>query len=964
MSATLDIGFLASTYRQYKKDTEYIAGWLVETAKIVGFRLNKVEPSVPVESLRLKGKARKEAKEAARARLGAQNSGSEHHIRASDFVPIAEAIAAQPKKVKVPSALLTLFGRAIKARKQAQAWYKSAKLEDEGHSHFIQILARVQGILRPLVPSAKAPSKAKAASSKSEGIENRFSKLTVEEAADTASNGEADLVAKLTPVVLAEIEQSEDELEEEFFFAIHLFLKGIHEIQDVVQEAWFKRQDFDMDPMNAALLANTAIDLVRRAEGEFDLLLKRPTKYPANKFPVWSLPALLYYHYHPFPDDVNIRDVVLPTNVNIKVEEKSYDKLHANWCFWPVYTGLRFCVNSVKKSKFVLANEEELASIGSKTVKDIKRTYDLAKEFRIYTSAYNRFWAQDEVTRGMKLMFTKSEIPIWVTFGMQILLDIQDIMDYSMGEGKGFNLPYNHARTILDNVMVNWKESGEWEPPFPWLFGKDSNSEDARFICNDAMDRYHDLLEHQDIPAVEFNPIRCGLLKYDVYSMLHEYGQRLEHYGGFASVLAHVYNAGKLLYPNDPAWPDMEYLLSQQDPNYIFYGGLPKSLHEADRKCYLAFGQKMKPANHEKKRFAFNNVTRTFRETSLLNPVLSPRMTGWNDHTTESVDKLANSLNTILCDEASRDRLARQLAASREWVESNISFRRTMRLFEDIPAQGPPVLLRDLSLFLEGELQEVLYDWVSLYRICGDIWKDILAELSSDPKLEQHMENPGLGYQVLRLAAEDEAKHGKILVDNPDFAPQLRKVWRCIQNAIQKQSPRTFPHPTEAGSKGWFGDDCLGELMARNHMSTVWQLMDSNCGMLLEFYENWEDTLLEAGVINQVCGRYQYNELAHRRQISLLTGGLARPCTYHENYDDPTSNNHCGRCNRRNFFLDRYGTVSSLQGTKLAEGQLGRKYHGKDEEVVDEEEAELKAHLREFFESQGIPFYDGDNGEG
>jgi pyruvate/2-oxoglutarate dehydrogenase complex dihydrolipoamide acyltransferase (E2) component len=131
--------------------TEYIAGWLVEASKKIGFSLNDVQASLPVESQRLKGKDRKKAKEAAKAQLAAaaaaaKKQPSRYHIRASDFVPIAEAIAKHAKKVKVPSPLLTVFGRAIKARKEAQAWYKAANLEDEGHHHFISILSRVQEI--------------------------------------------------------------------------------------------------------------------------------------------------------------------------------------------------------------------------------------------------------------------------------------------------------------------------------------------------------------------------------------------------------------------------------------------------------------------------------------------------------------------------------------------------------------------------------------------------------------------------------------------------------------------------------------------------------------------------------------------------------------------------------------------------------------------------------------------------
>ncbi|KAI4680239.1 uncharacterized protein J4E88_006131 [Alternaria novae-zelandiae] len=812
--------------------------------------------SVPVESQRLKGKDRKKAKEAAKE--AAKNQPSAYHIRTVDFIPIAEAIAKQAKKVKVPSPLLTVFGRAIKARKEAQAWYKSAKLEDEGHNHFINILSRVQEILRPLVPVARAIKP-----EKSNGVDNRFKKLTVEEVADTSPKENVEQQATLPPVVTADIEQSEEEAEEEFFFAIHSFLAGIHEIQDVVQDSWFKTQDFNRDLMASALLTNTAIDLVRRAESEFDLNLKRPSRYPVSKFPVWSLPALLYHHYHPLPDDVKIHKVVVPSDVSIQFNEDEYDKIHANWCFWPAYTGLRFCVNRIKKFPYLDANEDELQAIGADSVPQIRRTFELAKGFRVYTSAHQRFWAQDEVTRGMKIMFTDKAIPIWVTFGIQTLLDIQDIKDNRMGEGKGFNNSFTHAR-------------------------------------------------------------------------------------------------GKLLYPNDPTWPDMEYLLYSQDPNHIFYGGIPKTLDESYRKINLAFGSKM-PRIDSSGKYRFHKSSRMFQETSLLSPILQSRMTGWSDHTNESVNELASNLNVLLCDKTKQGQLARQLGASPDWVESEIDTRRVVRLFEDGPADGSPVLLRDLSLFIEGEMQNVYFDWISMYRICGDIWKEILSELAGDPVLAKLMPKPtpGLGLYILKIASEDAAKQKKIDLDDPDLAPQLRKVWTCIQRVIHKRSSHEFT-PQYNMCKAWLGDKCLAQQMARTYHTVAWQLVGYNVPQLYKFYENWDfDDKKDSGVLCQIPAHNRMNEIYRERNRDLLLGGLRDECIR----DKYHSNDHCGRCRRRNFFLDHYGSVASLRGTELVQKHLGRKYHGQDDKSLEEDDVR-KTVLKKLFEENGITFIDGDDEEG
>jgi hypothetical protein len=79
--------------------------------------------------------------------------------------------------------------------------------------------------------------------------------------------------------------------------------------------------------------------------------------------------------------------------------------------------------------------------------------------------------------------------------------------------------------------------------PFPELFGKDTPSWRERSLCRGSMDIYHDLIEHSDVPAIEFNPIRCGLIKYDLYLQIHECGFYLERLSGLSYVLGHLYTA-------------------------------------------------------------------------------------------------------------------------------------------------------------------------------------------------------------------------------------------------------------------------------------------------------------------------------------------------------------------------------------------------------------------------------------
>jgi len=392
----------------------------------------------------------------------------------------------------------------------------------------------------------------------------------------------------------------------------------------------------------------------------------------------------------------------------------------------------------------------------------------------------------------------------------------------------------------------------------------------------------------------------------------------------------------------------MEYLLYSQDPNHIFYGGIPKTLDESYRKINLAFGSRMRRVDSSG-RYRFHKSSRLFQETSLLSPVLESRMTGWSDHTNDSVDKLATSLNTLLCDKASQGRLARQLGASRDWVEGEIDTRRVVRLFEDGPADGSPVLLRDLSLFIEGEMQNVYFDWISMYRICGDIWKELLSELSGDPVLEK----------LLKIAAEDAAKQKKIDLNDPDLAPQLRKVWACIQRIIHKRSSHEFS-PKYKMCTAWLGDECLAQQMARTYHTVAWQLVGYNVPQLYKFYDNWGfDDKKVSGVLARIVPHRQMNEIYRERNRDLLLGGLRDECIE----DKYHSNDYCGRCRRRNFFLDHYGAVASLRGTELVQKHLGRKYHGQDDKSLEEDDVR-KTVLKKMFEENGITFIDGDGEEG
>lgn len=93
---TTDRKSLTSTNRDYKKDTQYSAGWLAATSKRCGYASTE-QP----KTSRPKGQARKNAK--------TTKALSVYTIKVSEFIAMAHSIASFEPKVEVPAALQRVF---------------------------------------------------------------------------------------------------------------------------------------------------------------------------------------------------------------------------------------------------------------------------------------------------------------------------------------------------------------------------------------------------------------------------------------------------------------------------------------------------------------------------------------------------------------------------------------------------------------------------------------------------------------------------------------------------------------------------------------------------------------------------------------------------------------------------------------------------------------------------------------
>ena len=127
---------LASSYRAYKEDTDVVATWLASTAKRCGISVGSDarQPEKSIASSRLKGKARKMAKEATGSNAaGSTSKGSKYVLQVQDFTRLAAAIADSNKTLNtMPVAIAKALDRAIKLRLEHSATFRFLKNHSSG----------------------------------------------------------------------------------------------------------------------------------------------------------------------------------------------------------------------------------------------------------------------------------------------------------------------------------------------------------------------------------------------------------------------------------------------------------------------------------------------------------------------------------------------------------------------------------------------------------------------------------------------------------------------------------------------------------------------------------------------------------------------------------------------------------------------------------------------------------------
>ncbi|RMZ68978.1 Ank-repeat mbp1 [Pyrenophora seminiperda CCB06] len=682
-----------------------------------------------------------------------------------EFEVMADIISKNVTKILFPASVDAIFDRVISSRREVHKKHtelpkqKRDLKKDRTHEYFTSIIERAYTKLKPYVTEKSRRGNGKPVAPGDGGpsnaaMENSFAGLKVDDSPDLAEmvtfGATEDATDDLPDMPPAQVDMEEEEIENEFHFQILMLLNELHNILQIVVKLWGAYRDGNIDVVVPSLTTNIAIDMVRQAEADFDELVIRPKKYPVATYPAWTIPAVAYHCQLAEFDKNPLEELVKPDMFHHHgiLQRKSTEGPAGteDIFFQSVFCGIKFHLQRLIAAPESI-QEPNIAAMKAHHPwwpKLMFRTIGLMHQYQVALTTWKDFTVcrHDEISLGVQYMVeTPSKIPLWATFGIQLFLDIQTTLGLKQSQ------PFEE---ICKEVKI-WKTrfDGGKDADGQYLADGKQREEFIKLIHENLglaveCDRFeiynlHDssgVKSTSDTTTAGFgtpckregsyflkrHPIRCGLMKHHLYSRVLE----LRFHGSQAQIkemtwLAHLYIAGRLIEPDLPRWPDMEFAIHRQGLVHLFdEQGLPTTLTQCESKLKKA--NSFVSSNTPRERWRPDHA-RLFKNPRLLGDILADQL---EDNTSEGIYR---ALRRFVCDPTNQARLYGQYNTSPETAQTSPPFQ-----LQNEPCFS--ALLRDFgNYWLRGDVIDLFFDWTRFTRTsCEELIPSIRYLLSNDEK--------------------------------------------------------------------------------------------------------------------------------------------------------------------------------------------------------------------------------------
>ncbi|KAJ3089487.1 hypothetical protein HK102_006278 [Quaeritorhiza haematococci] len=765
--------FLFSSSKRYKNETNRLAEWLAVTAKSLGYDL---ESEVEIKRNRMRGgKARKLAKEAAKAAGSSSNSrpGSsntptptpaptgpitEYIIGVKQFTTLARFIVDKSPTLKVPRSVLNIAQSAISIRKRCAQWFagkanasEKIKKSNETHGHFISVLEQVVEILKPrcaelgVKKGKEKDEKVTRDSSVDEiNLVNSFGLLTVEEpelveAVPSAAKGKA----KPSTTALVQVRDpstvysaGKDDMED--LFALFCFFEDLKEMRTFLSELWKDYRDGKVDLVTVSVTTNTALDLIPRAQD--DLLSFHPDLDDYDKVvKVMYVSACLSRG----EDPSNIQKPECVVNMNmLDVADFLYIPAYSILCSLreaippggktvPVYKPGHLGVYDPCRNRDSL-------SIQEKRREDLIIAAECMPDFVFLALQKMDLPIEDELTKEYRRLAQSRVITPLLVFGIQIFLDIHHILRQNVHRG------LTELQKSGESFLASSRERKREAPrvnPTTWPHGNEMavqhlESIVEEWIMKDYIGKGKRSVYARTLPGVPIepffllkrHPLLCGLLQFRLQLDSQELGIVLA--GAFGSILytCHLYERARQENLLKEDWTDMEMVKKIHGKEAIFCGRVPTTAEEAFKSYTLMMGAS--PTVFAKDRRDNSrgikhseHGPRGLQENTIVSAVFKERFrnNGNVALTVENIEQLLAEMNPSATAAMvnSKQKLRHQWLATRHLT--------------------PIQLLHALRVALASDEASLRFDYISLHTRCIRFLRNLNVALR--PKLVQYFGN-------------------------------------------------------------------------------------------------------------------------------------------------------------------------------------------------------------------------------
>ncbi|MCJ1407255.1 hypothetical protein MMC19_001326 [Ptychographa xylographoides] len=620
-----------NTYQLYKKQTDQLAQWLLDTAERYGYSL-KVQSTSSVAqkdtTLHTKANAKKTRRGKSREEAHPDHTPSPtpaYPIRLSQFTELAKVIAIRWREnSKVLGTIVALVEQIIEMRRNVSRYYTmqitcqndnhTLQVDNLKHIHFI---SQLEDVLQSLKSIADDPTEAVAPPTNETRLIshaqnevfvddycNRYSPLEVEEPIELHLNAtdavsvEKSKQSKLEqrPKVVYDASEAADE---ETDFAVFCLFEDLRRIRSHLGQVWQDYKSGQLALMTASIITNTAFGFVDDIEKEF----RR------------SNPMLIRAQFHDNP----IMPMYLATCMRVGVDydhRDNHEDLYnyqmqeiGEFYMLPIYLLLEAFTRVLQPKHIPIAkrgyygvydpkSERKNMTYRQKMAEDKIILLEILPTLCILGQARHTLFALDGVSEGLGNLYRTKKIPLWLVFATQVFLDINHAMRDQIGEAylqvkRTAIVTKINISLVMDGPLhtANWPKQNQKIAKDLWDFAQE-------WVMSDGMDRLAQSFYSSSVPTrdaepyglLKSHPLLCGTIDTSLKLLNRETGIALSRAWGSILYVGHLYNALRQLHVLDLEWPDMELFISIHTPETLFVGGLPASIEDCNKKYELMMG--------------------------------------------------------------------------------------------------------------------------------------------------------------------------------------------------------------------------------------------------------------------------------------------------------------------------------------------------------------------------------------